>query len=158
MPICPYDGHSIKHPVGDFCADHGVRWFVQCPTCGAPWPTKPSGAQFYARTSMYHERREEPTGPGFDFCAGCGTPGPWLERPQLMEWIRSNVKASPEISAAARLELIEVLSRLEAMDANDTSAVAGWRRLQELAPKVWEATKPVRDVVIGEVVKRLLGL
>jgi hypothetical protein len=93
-----------------------------------------------------------------DFCAHCGTPGPWVTRPQLMEWLRNNVKSSPEVPASERLEMIEVLTKLEAMDMNDTRAVAGWRRLEEVAPKVWKAAKPVRDALMGEAVKKLLGL
>jgi len=75
-----------------------------------------------------------------------------------MEWLRSNVKASVEVPASERLELLEVLTRLEAVDANDTKSVAAWERVRKLAPKVWEKAKPVRDALIGEAVKKLLGL
>ena len=44
------------------------------------------------------------------------------------------------------------------MDPNDTKSVSAWKRVRELAPKVWETTKPVRDALIGEIVKRALGL
>jgi hypothetical protein len=43
------------------------------------------------------------------------------------------------------------------MGADDAKTVAAWKRLREVAPKVWAATKPVRDVLIGAAVKRLLG-
>jgi len=42
------------------------------------------------------------------------------------------------------------------MDANDPKGVAGWQRISEVAPKVWEAMKPVRDALIGEAVKTAL--
>jgi hypothetical protein len=53
--------------------------------------------------------------------------------------------------------IFEAFKRLDAMDAEDTKTVAAWKKLREVAPKVWAATKPVRDVLIGETVKRLLG-
>jgi hypothetical protein len=74
-----------------------------------------------------------------------------------MEWIRSNLKASVDVPASTRLELLEVLSKLEAMDANDTKGIAGWQRIREAAPKVWERTKPVRDALISEAVKKAMG-
>jgi hypothetical protein len=73
-----------------------------------------------------------------------------------MEWFRSNVKAAVEIPATERLELLEVLSKLEAMDANDTRAVTSWQRVRGAVPRVWEKAKPVRDALIGEAVKKAL--
>jgi hypothetical protein len=55
------------------------------------------------------------------------------------------------------LGLAGALKRLDAMGADDAKTVAAWKRLREVAPKVWAATKPVRDVLIGAAVKRLLG-
>ena len=51
--------------------------------------------------------------------------------------------------------IFEAFKRLDAMDADDTKTVAAWKKLREVAP--WAATKPVRDVMIGETIKRLLG-
>jgi hypothetical protein len=143
-PICPRDGHYEGEPQGSYCADHGVPWFEDCSSCGAEWPFIDSA---YSDSS----------GQGRDFCSGCGMPGPWLTRPQLMEWIRSNLQASVDVPASTRLELLEVLSKLEAMDANDTKGIAGWQRIREAAPKVWERTKPVRDALISEAVKKAMG-
>jgi len=95
---------------------------------------------------------------GADFCAGCGKPGPWLDRPKLVEWMQSQIKASSELSPPERLELLTVLDKLKAMEANDDRAVSGWKRVRDGAPKVWETTKPVRDVLLTEGVKKLLGL
>ena len=55
-----------------------------------------------------------------------------------------------------RHELLDILARLEAMDANDTKAVAGWQQISEVVPKVWKAAKPVRDALVGETVKKAL--
>jgi hypothetical protein len=85
-------------------------------------------------------------------------PGPWLTRPQLMEWLRSNVKASVELPATERLQLIEDLVKLEAMDADDTRTVAAWQRIKSAVPKVWQRAQPVLDAVIADAVKKYLGL
>jgi hypothetical protein len=61
------------------------------------------------------------------------------------------------IPVSTRYELRELLRRLQTMDPDDTKAVTAWRRIREAAPKVWEATKPVRDAIIGEMVKRTIG-
>jgi hypothetical protein len=152
MPcICPADGHVVDDPQGPYCQAHGVPWFLDCPTCGVGWPTKASGR--YAITSLSPLSKRER---GSDFCASCGAPCPWLTRPQLIEWMRSNVKAAAEVPTPARHELLDILARLEAMDANDTKAVAGWQRISEVAPKVWKAAKPVRDALVGEAVKKAL--
>ena len=57
----------------------------------------------------------------------------------------------------ATLELVESLQRLDGVGADDAKTVAAWKKLREEAPQIWAATKPVRDVLIGETVKRLLG-
>jgi hypothetical protein len=75
-----------------------------------------------------------------------------------MEWLTHQVQAAESVSDANRIELRAVLARLKAMDPEDTKAVSAWKRFQELAPKVWDATKPVRDVLIGEAVKKAMGL
>ena len=64
--------------------------------------------------------------------------------------------ASVEVSASERLELLEVLTRLEAMDANDTRTVTSWKKVRDTVPKVWKREKPVRDALIGEAVKKAL--
>jgi hypothetical protein len=73
-----------------------------------------------------------------------------------MAWVRHQVQASEEVSAADRVELVAVLDRLKAMDPSDKNAVAGWKRLHDLAPNVYNATKPVRDALMSEGVKRAL--
>jgi hypothetical protein len=144
----------VENPLGPYCQAHGVPWFLDCPTCGVGWPTQASRRDFRPTSLSYGSQKET----GSDFCASCGTPGPWLTRQRLIGWIRGNVKASAEVPMSTRHELLDILARLEAMDANDTKGVAGWRRISEAAPKVWEATKPVRDALIGEAVKKVLGL
>jgi hypothetical protein len=71
-------------------------------------------------------------------------------------WLRNQVKASRDLSTAARAELVAVLDRLTDMDPSDDKAIPVWRRLHELAPKVYAATKPVRDALMSETVKRAL--
>lgn len=95
---------------------------------------------------------------GTNFCADCGMPGPWLTRPQLMAWLRSNVKASVEVPASQRLELLEELAKLEEREADDTKTIAAWQKMRGAVPKVWEKARPVLDVVIADAVKKYLGL
>jgi len=83
-------------------------------------------------------------------------PGQWLTRTQLIEWLKTNIKALPDIPALERLELLEVLSKLEGMDANDTRTATSWKRVRDAAPKLWEKAKPVRDALIGEAVKKAI--
>ena len=74
-----------------------------------------------------------------------------------MQWIQHKVQAAEDIPASTRYELLELLDRLQAIDPDDSKAVTAWRRIREAAPKAWEATKPVRDAIIGEMVKKALG-
>jgi len=45
----------------------------------------------------------------------------------------------------------------ERVGPNDTNTVSAWKQVSERAPKVWDMMKPVRDALIGEAVKKLLG-
>jgi len=56
------------------------------------------------------------------------------------------------------MEAEEWLTHLETLAPDDTKAVEAWKRIREAAPRVWEAMKPVRDTLIGEAVKKALGL
>ena len=85
-------------------------------------------------------------------------PGPWLSRTQLIEWVQNLLKASSELSGAERQELLVVLDRLQTLGPNDTNTATAWKQVRDRAPKVWEAIKPARDALIGEAVKKLLGL
>jgi len=85
-------------------------------------------------------------------------PGQWLTRRQLVEWLKSNIKASPEISGSERLDLLDILSKLEDAKTDDTRTVAAWQKIQHAAPKVWRMAKPVIDVLVADEVKKLLGL
>lgn len=152
--ICPHDGHAVdpdEEATGPNCAHHGVPWFTHCSVCGSPWP-------LLARDHWMSDQTEYS---GADFCAECATPAPWLSRQRLMAWVRDQLRAAStrgEVPRTTALELIEALQRLDAMGADDTKTVEVWKRLRDAAPKVWAATKPVRDALIGETVKRLLGL
>jgi hypothetical protein len=145
-PICPADGHLIEEPEGAFCPDHGVPWFDNCQNCGALWTAGRTSPENYFQTA------------GDDFCAACGMPAPWVSRDRLIRWIRHQIQADKDIPGATRLELLAVLERLEAMKPDDTKTVAGWEQIKKAAPNVWESVKPVIQTVVGEGVKKALGL
>jgi hypothetical protein len=151
--ICPHDGHAVpeEDATGPQCSRHGVPWFTHCSECETGWPV-------VARDHWMSDQTEYR---GEAFCSACATPAPWLSRPRLLAWVRDQLQASAargDVPRPATLELIEALKRLDAMGADDTRTVEVWKRVREMAPKVWDATKPVRDALIGETVKRLLGL
>ncbi len=148
MYVCPADGHAIdsRDVKGPHCSRHGVRLFTHCRQCGKRWP-------LVAKRNYGWEPAS-----GADFCAVCGTPAPWLSRAQLLEWVRNQLRASADISSPTALELVEALKRVEEMDANDTKTIEAWRKLRDAAPKVWATAKPAFDVLLGEAVKRMLGL
>jgi hypothetical protein len=123
MPICPHDGHYDGEPQEEYCADHGVPWFDHCSTCGAEW-------------AFIDSAYSDSSGQARDFCAGCGMPGPWLTRDQLIRWIRDMIQADRDIPNATRIDLLAAMERLRTMDANDTKAVAGWEQVRKLSPKV----------------------
>jgi hypothetical protein len=145
-PICPSDGHLIEDPDGPYCADHGVKWFEHCPRCGALWTAGRTSPDNYLEAAGDH------------FCAGCGMPGPWLSRPQLLKWIQHQIQAADDLPAVTRLELLAVVERLQGIAPDDTKAVAGWSRIKTAAPRVWESVKPVIHNVVSEAVKAALGL
>jgi hypothetical protein len=152
MLICPHDGHAVKpeDAPGPHCSRHGVPWFTNCSVCVTPWP-------LLARDQWMNDETEYQ---GDDFCSRCATPAPWLSRTRLLTWVREQLHAAAsrgEMPLPATLELVEALTRLDAMGADDTKTVPAWKTLREVAPQMWAATKPVRDVLIGETVKRLLG-
>ena len=152
MLICPYDGHAVRpeDAPGPHCSRHRVPWFMNCFVCVTPWP-------LLARDQWMSDETEYR---GDDFCSRCATPAPWLSRARLLTWVCEQLQASAsrgEMPWPATLELVESLQRLDAMDADDAKTVAAWKKLREEAPQIWAATKPVRDVLIGETVKRLLG-
>jgi hypothetical protein len=149
MPfICPATGHVARdrdvESGGPYCAEHGVKWFNKCKGCGNYW-------------GLTRDCRTYDDSKGADFCGHCSSPAPWLSRKQLVRWLRAQVQAS-DLEPARRLELQEVLDRLADMAADDTRAIAGWQKLRDMAPKVWENTKPVVDILIADGLKKILGL
>jgi hypothetical protein len=150
--VCPADGHLVRRSIvapgkvtsrDSHCPKHGVRLFQVCKSCKSRWPS--------VRSLSGNDK-------GASFCTNCGAPGPWLSRSDLVQWLQHQVQASFDVPASTRLELRATLDRLRGMDAGDTKTTAGWKQLRDAAPKVWEATKPVRDALIGEAVKKALGL
>ncbi len=51
-----------------------------------------------------------------------------------------------------------MLKRLVEMSPDDDRQVAVWRKVQEWAPTVWNASKPVLQSIIGAGLRKLLGL
>ena len=153
--VCPAEGHLVRRNLvspgkvarGDsHCPKHGVRLFRVCKSCKAKWP--------FVHAGRGYSRQET----GASFCTNCGEPAPWLSRLELIQWLQHQVQASFDVPASTRRELRTILEKLRDMDAGDTKTVAGWKKLRDAAPKVWEMSKPVRDMLMTEAVKRVLGL
>src|SRR5215470_11218403 len=100
--LCPADGHVVNRrvvtgrvlPEEDNCPRHGVPLFQKCRRCGTLWPL--TVRAFYGR---------DPDA-GHDFCGKCAMPAPWLSPYDLMEWIRNNLKASPDLKTEDRHRLL----------------------------------------------------
>lgn len=73
-----------------------------------------------------------------------------------MAWVRHRVQSSTDLSVSVRAELVALRDRLWEMEPSDDTAVPVWRKLHDLAPKVYSATKPARDALMSEGVKRAL--
>lgn len=56
------------------------------------------------------------------------------------------------------MEIADLVKHVEAMGPDDTRTIEAWKTVRDKAPTVWAALKPVVDTVIGEAVKRALGL
>lgn len=154
-PICPATGHVVEHLYGSHCHEHGVRWFQDCPDCGAGWAVGP--ARRRSRIVPLHNSVDMIPLMAGPFCANCGRPGPWLGRADLVLWIRHQVQeADRELPPADRVELMHVLDRISEMESSDDKAVPVWKRLHDLAPKVYSRVKPVSDALMSEGVRRAL--
>ena len=153
--ICPATGHVVEHVVGPRCQDHGGLWFSECPGCQALWPVGSASRQARV-TRLHNSDTPRPILKASSFCAHCGRPGSWLGRDDLMDWVRHEVQGSMELSAASRVELMAVLDRVKDMEPTDERAAPGWKRLHDLAPKAFAATKSVREALMQEGVRRAL--
>lgn len=151
--ICPATGHVRNRrrtrdgtltPDDAMCPLHGVPLFRDCPTCQRQWP-------------IPEDLSLNPS-QGAPFCAKCAAPAPWLKRRDLIEWVQHQIQVAQDIPSPKRLELGEILEHLQGMDAEDTRAAAAWQKVRDAAPKVWAAMRPIRDALIGEAVKKALGL
>ena len=81
-----------------------------------------------------------------------GSPDP------MMQWIRHQLQATGEVSPSTRLELLEIVNRLAAMDTDAKAALVGWQKIKDTAPRVFDAIRPVLQTVAGKYVKKQLGL
>ncbi len=75
-----------------------------------------------------------------------------------MQWIQHQIQAATDIPDPTRLELRTMLERLRGMDPDDTTTIPAWQRVREAAPKVWKVAEPVLGKIVGEAVKKALGL
>ena len=76
----------------------------------------------------------------------------------MIKWIENRVKASRDLPATTRSELVEVLKQLRDKDAEDKRAAAAWNLVRTKAPEVWEASKPVLQTVTAGALKKMLEL
>src|SRR5712691_9796442 len=120
--ICPHNGHVDNESDDPYCGDHGRKFFSDCPTCGNEWAVTWDPKTFAGEK-------------GTDFCSRCATPAPWVSRQKLVHWLKDE---GSDLEPAKRLEIQEVLDRIAAMSPDQERAIAGWKRVQALAPKVWE--------------------
>lgn len=153
VPIffCPATGHTIvnrpwpKSQRLTFCPHHGVKLFDKCSACGTPWPGVSEGS--------YSSNPNT----GASFCANCGEPAAWLSRTDLVQWFTHQVQASSDLPHATRLELRDVLEQLQEKDADDARSASAWKKVRELAPRIWSSTEKVRDRLMSEVIKQMIG-
>jgi hypothetical protein len=150
--FCPATGHIVENRRAlpesksiTFCPHHGVKLFDKCSGCGTPWGTV-DGPSYFTDPHI-----------AASFCADCGEPAPWLSRADLVQWLKHQVQSSSDLPSATRLELREVLEQLQEKDADDARAASAWKRVRELAPKAWAATEKVRDRLISEAIRRMIG-
>jgi hypothetical protein len=65
---------------------------------------------------------------------------------------------SRELPDSTALEMAEMVKRMESMSPDDTRTIEAWKSIRDKAPKVWDALRPVINTVVGEAVKKALGL
>jgi 4-amino-4-deoxy-L-arabinose transferase-like glycosyltransferase len=79
-------------------------------------------------------------------------------RVDLVKVLQYQVRASSNLPLSTRIELREVLESLKSKDEDDTGTIAAWQLFRDAAPRIWDEAKPVRDALMGEAVKKALGL
>jgi hypothetical protein len=152
MPtVCPHDGHLAEDAEGPFCRDHGAQLFTRCQACGALWPTT---ADRESGTNVWGDYPER----GADFCEQCGLQAPWVSRPKLFAWLAARLSMDATVPADKKFELRALLDKLKTMAADDEKTLPGWMEIKKVAPKLWVVGRPVLDVLIGEGVKKVLGI
>jgi hypothetical protein len=109
--------------VPPFCPNHGVKLFQNCRACTKPWTL--------VSEAMYSS---QPTS-GARFCRYCGTPAQWLGRADLVAWIAEQVKASADLTVAARVELVAVLDRIKDMEPSNDNGYRGGRGFMILSQR-----------------------
>lgn len=143
-------GHLVERSHEDFsgtaelyCTQCGAATVATCERCNAPL-TAPVGRSPVSIRGL------------LVFCSGCGSPYPWvdqLERRLYLENLLRYVGLEP----AAQLGVLDDLSVLADSTVPDDDRVRAGRRLQRVAPKLWELGRPVLQSLLTEAAKRRLG-
>jgi hypothetical protein len=76
----------------------------------------------------------------------------------LIKWLQYEVRASSSLPLSARIEVREALERLKWPGDDETSTIAAWQCVREGAPRIWNASQPIRDALIGAAVQKALGV
>jgi hypothetical protein len=113
-----------------------------CAACGADWGVQAG--------SLYQEW-------GASFCQQCGLPGAWVGRDEIFRWLKDRL-ALDGLTGARLYEAREELDRIAALAPDDPDSVLRWQRVRDWAPKAWEVSRPVVVNILGDYVKRHLGL
>jgi hypothetical protein len=79
-------------------------------------------------------------------------------RDHLVKMLQYQVRSSSRLPVAMRVELRAALESLKRNDSDDPPALAAWQFLREAAPEIWHEGRQIRDVLMGERVKKALGL
>jgi hypothetical protein len=92
---------------------------------------------------MVHKTYGGRTEEAAKFCPHCSRPAPWVSREERIRSISDRLLEEPGLGEAKILELREMLKRLAEVSPDDDRQIAAWREVQEWAPTVWNASKPV---------------
>jgi hypothetical protein len=130
------------------CATCGAETLIACPNCGA----RIRGAYIVPGFIGVGEDYTPP-----DFCADCGSPFPWASR-QARIYELMNLLDEEQLDPAAELAVREQLEALANTDLDEQDQEGRWRRVQRLAPTLWEkagAQQIITTLVLAEARARL---
>ena len=79
-------------------------------------------------------------------------------RDRLVKMLQYQVRSSSRLPVAMRVEIRAALESLKRNASDDPPALAAWQFLRDAAPEIWREGKQIRDALMGERVKKALGL